>query len=69
MNGIGPDNLKHILYPAMVFAFLCVMVGMFVYTRASRKRQKQLVGDNPASKEAGIAAARQSLEDEGPNLD
>lgn len=69
MNGIGPDNLKHILYPAMVFAFLCVMVGMFVYTRASRKRQKQLVGDNPASKEAGIAAARQSLEDERPNLD
>lgn len=69
MTGIGPDTLKHILYPAMIFAFLCVVTGMFVYTRASRRKQKQLVGDDPASKEAGIAAARAAIEGKGPNLD
>ncbi len=69
MNGIGPDNLKHILYPAMIFAFLCVIIGMIVYNRASKKKQRQLVGDNPASKEAGIAAARQAIESKGPNID
>ena len=69
MNGIGPDNLKHILYPAMIFAFVCVIVGMIVYNIASKRKQKQLVGDNPASKEAGIAAARQAIESKGINLD
>ena len=69
MNGIGPVELKHIVYPAMIFAFLCVIVGMFIYNRASKRRQKQLVGDNPASKEAGILAARQSIESKGTNLD
>ena len=69
MNGLGPDNLKHIIYPAMIFAFLCVIAGMIVYTRASRRKQKELVGDNPASKEAGIAAARQAIESKGPNLE
>ena len=68
-TGIGPDQLKHIIYPALIFAFLCVMVGMFVYNRASKRKQKELVGDNPASKEAGILAARQSIESKGPNLD
>ena len=69
MNGIGPDNLKHILYPAMIFAFVCVIIGMIVYNRSSKKKQRQLVGDNPASKEAGIAAARQAIESKGPNID
>ena len=69
MTGIGPDTLKHILYPALIFAFLCVITGMFVYNRASKKKQRELVGDNPASKEAGIAAARQSIESKGINLD
>ncbi len=69
MTGIGPDTLKHIVYPAMIFAFLCVMVGMFVYNRASKRKQKELVGDNPASQEAGIAAARQAIESKGTNLD
>ena len=69
MNGIGPDQLKHIVYPAMIFAFLCVIVGMFVYNRASKRKQRELMGDNPASKEAGIAAARQAIESKGPNLD
>ncbi len=69
MSGLGPDNLKHIIYPAMIFAFLCVIIGMIVYNRASKRKQKELVGDNPASKEAGIAAARQALESKGPNLD
>ncbi len=69
MTGIGPDNLKHIVYPAMIFAFLCVMVGLFIYNRASKKKQRELVGDNPASKEAGIAAARQAIESKGVNLD
>ena len=68
-TGIGPDTLKHILYPAMIFAFVCVMVGLIVYNIASKRKQKQLVGDNPASKEAGIAAARQAIESKGPNLD
>ena len=69
MNGIGPDNLKHILYPAMIFAFVCVIIGMIVYNRASKKKQRELVGDNPASKEAGIAAARRAIESKGPNID
>ena len=69
MNGIGPVGLKHIIYPALIFAFLCVITGMFFYTRASKRKQKQLVGDNPASKEAGILAARQSIESKGVNLD
>ncbi len=66
---IGPDQLKHIVYPAMIFAFLCVIAGMIIYNRSSKRRQKQLVGDNPASKEAGILAARQDIESKGPNLD
>ena len=69
MNGIGPQDLKHILYPAMIFAFLCCIIGMIVYNRASKRKQRQLVGDNPASKEAGIAAARQAIESKGPNID
>ena len=69
MTGIGPDTLKHIVYPAMIFAFLCVIIGMIVYNRASKRKQRDLVGDNPASKEAGIAAARQAIESKGPNLD
>ena len=69
MNGLGPDQLKHIVYPAMIFAFLCVMAGMFFYNRASKKKQKELVGDNPASKEAGILAARKSIESKGPSLE
>ncbi len=69
MTGIGPDTLKHIVYPAMIFAFLCVIAGMLIYNRASKRKQKELVGDNPASKEAGIAAARQAIESKGPNLD
>ena len=68
-TGIGPDQLKRIIYPALIFAFLCVMAGMFIYNRASKRKQKQLVGDNPASKEAGILAARQDIESKGPNLD
>ena len=69
MNGIGPDNLKHILYPAMIFAFVCCIIGMIVYNISSKRKQKQLVGDDPASKEAGIAAARQVIESKGPNID
>lgn len=69
MTGIGPDTLKHIVYPALIFAFICVIIGMIVYTRASKRKQKQLVGDNPASKEAGIAAARRAIESKGPNID
>jgi hypothetical protein len=69
MNGIGPDTLKHILYPAMIFAFVCVILGMIAYNRASKRKQRDLVGDNPASKEAGIAAARQAIESKGPNID
>ncbi len=69
MNGLGPNELKHIIYPAMIFAFVCCVIGMIVYNRASKRKQKQLVGDNPASKEAGIAAARQAIEREGTNLD
>ncbi len=68
-TGIGPDGLKHILYPAMILAFVCVIIGLIVYTRASKKKQRELVGDNPASKEAGIAAARQAIESKGTNLD
>ena len=69
MTGIGPDTLKHILYPAMIFAFACVLIGLLLYNLASKRKQKQLVGDNPASKEAGILAARQAIESKGPNLD
>ena len=69
MTGIGPYTLTHILYVAMVVAFVCVITGMIVYNRASKRKQRELVGDNPASKEAGIAAARQAIESKGPNLD
>ncbi len=69
MTGIGPYTLTHIIYVALVIAFVSVITGMFVYNYSSKKKQKQLVGDNPASKEAGIAAARQAIESKGINLD
>lgn len=69
MTGIGPYTLTHIIYVALVIAFVCVITGMFVYNYSSKKRQRRLVGDNPASKEAGILAARQEIESKGPSLD
>ena len=69
MTGIGPYQLTHIIYVALVIAFVSVITGMIVYTRASKRKQRELVGDNPASKEAGIAAARQAIESKGTNLD
>ena len=69
MNGIGPDQLKHIVYPAMIFAFLCVIIGMFVYNRASKRKQREIMGNDPASKEAGISAAGRAMRSGKPNLD
>jgi hypothetical protein len=69
MTGIGPYTLTHIIYVALVIAFVCVLTGMIAYNISSKRKQRRLVGDNPASKEAGIAAARQAIESKGPNLD
>lgn len=68
-TGIGPYTLTHIIYVALVIAFVSCITGMFVYNYASKKKQRELVGDNPASKEAGINAARQAIESKGINLD
>ncbi len=66
---IGPYTLTHIVYVALVIAFVCVITGMFVYNASSKKRQKRLVGDNPASKEAGIMAARNEIQSTRPSRD
>ncbi len=58
-------TLKHILYTGAVIVFLCVMAYMFIYTKRSREREKGIEGNHPpASKEAGIMEAQESLKRE-----
>lgn len=58
----GPWALTHVVYVLLVIAFAGIITYMFVYNAKSKKRQQQVLGKGePASHEAGILAAEESI--------
>ena len=56
---------KELIYVVLALIFLCVMSYLFLYTTRSRNREHKIEGNQrPASKEAGILEAQESMKRE-----
>ncbi len=58
-------NHKELIYLVLALVFICVLSYMFLYTTRSRKHEHNIEGNHhPASKEAGILEAQESMKRE-----
>ena len=56
---------KELIYTVLALIFICVLSYMFLYNTRSKKAQDKIEGNHtPASKEAGILEAQESMKRE-----
>ena len=56
---------KELIYTVLALVFICVLSYMFLYNTRSKKAQDKIEGNRvPASKEAGILEAQESMKRE-----